>query len=73
MKRKGDRYSTHTSLIVASAKRLLPVGLRSCLPSDQSIIEVAKNSFSQVGGKYADGSTLDDVEDAFTEVGLCLL
>ncbi|XP_045927387.1 ryanodine receptor 2 [Micropterus dolomieu] len=47
IKRKGDRYSTHTSLIVASMKRLLPVGLRVCLPSDQSLITLAKNSFTQ--------------------------
>uniref|UniRef100_A0AAQ5XBZ1 Ryanodine receptor 2b (cardiac) n=1 Tax=Amphiprion ocellaris TaxID=80972 RepID=A0AAQ5XBZ1_AMPOC len=48
MKRKGDRYSTQTSLIVASIKRLVPVGLRVCFPVDQSLIMLAKNSFSQV-------------------------
>lgn len=48
MKRKGDRYSMHTSLIVASMKRLLPVGLRVCFPNDQSLIMLAKTSFSQV-------------------------
>ncbi|KAM9345211.1 ryanodine receptor 2-like [Symphorus nematophorus] len=47
MKRKGDRYSTHTSLIVASVKRLLPVGLRVCFQSDQSLITLAKNGFTQ--------------------------
>uniref|UniRef100_A0A3P8S6G8 Ryanodine receptor 2 n=1 Tax=Amphiprion percula TaxID=161767 RepID=A0A3P8S6G8_AMPPE len=47
MKRKGDRYSTQTSLIVASIKRLVPVGLRVCFPVDQSLIMLAKNSFSQ--------------------------
>ncbi|KAM3606327.1 uncharacterized protein V6R79_014397 [Siganus canaliculatus] len=47
VKRKGDRYSTHTSLIVASVKRLLPVGLRICFPSDQSLITLAKSGFSQ--------------------------
>ncbi|XP_056903963.1 ryanodine receptor 2-like isoform X5 [Takifugu flavidus] len=47
MKKKGDRYSTHTSLIVASLKRLLPVGLRNCLLSDQSLITLAKNGFAQ--------------------------
>ncbi|XP_071766090.2 ryanodine receptor 2-like [Centroberyx gerrardi] len=46
-KRKGDRYSTHTSLIVASLKRLLPVGLRVCSPSDQSLIMLAKSHFTQ--------------------------
>ncbi|TKS85783.1 Ryanodine receptor 2 [Collichthys lucidus] len=47
MKRKGDRYSTHTSLIVASMKKLLPVGLRVCFPVDQSLITLAKNGFTQ--------------------------
>ncbi|XP_034536962.1 ryanodine receptor 2 [Notolabrus celidotus] len=47
MKRKGDRYSTHTSLIVASLKRLLAVGLRVCLHSDQSLIMLAKKGFTQ--------------------------
>ncbi|KAM7408499.1 hypothetical protein PAMA_002295 [Pampus argenteus] len=47
MKRKGDRYSTHTSLIVASMKRVLPVGLRVCFPSDQNLIMLAKNGFTQ--------------------------
>ncbi|KAG7228617.1 hypothetical protein INR49_013303 [Caranx melampygus] len=47
MKRKGDRYSMHTSLIVASMKRLLPVGLRACFPNDQSLIMLAKTSFTQ--------------------------
>ncbi|XP_028278418.1 ryanodine receptor 2 [Parambassis ranga] len=47
MKRKGDRYSAHTSLILASMKRLVPVGLRVCFQSDQSLIVLAKNGFSQ--------------------------
>ncbi|KAM9848015.1 LOW QUALITY PROTEIN: ryanodine receptor 2-like [Aulostomus maculatus] len=47
MKKKGDRYSTHTSLIVASMKRLLPVGLRVCFPCDQSLILLAKTGFIQ--------------------------
>ncbi|XP_047191096.1 ryanodine receptor 2-like isoform X3 [Scophthalmus maximus] len=47
VKRKGDRYSTQTSLIVASMKRLLPVGLRVCFPNDQSLLTLAKNSFTQ--------------------------
>lgn len=49
MKRKGDRYSTNTSLIVASMKRLLPVGLSVCFPSDHSLIMLAKCGFTQVG------------------------
>ncbi|XP_061600533.1 ryanodine receptor 2 isoform X1 [Cololabis saira] len=47
MKKKGDLYSTHTSLIVASMKRLVPVGLRACFLRDQTFIMLAKNSFSQ--------------------------
>ncbi|XP_071336383.1 ryanodine receptor 2 isoform X3 [Trachinotus anak] len=47
LKRKGDRYSMHTSLIVASMKRLLPVGLRVCFPNDQSLIMLAKTGFTQ--------------------------
>ncbi|KAM9726666.1 ryanodine receptor 2-like [Menidia menidia] len=47
VKKKGDRYSTHTSLIIASTKRLVPVGLRVCFPSDQSVIMLAKDEFSQ--------------------------
>ncbi|XP_015230090.1 PREDICTED: ryanodine receptor 2-like [Cyprinodon variegatus] len=47
MKRKEDRYSAHTSLIVAAMKRLVPVGLRVCFPFDQSLIMLAKSCFSQ--------------------------
>ncbi|XP_061692591.1 ryanodine receptor 2 [Syngnathoides biaculeatus] len=47
LKRKGDRYSVHTSLIVASVKRLLPVGLRVCSPSNESLIISAKSAFAQ--------------------------
>uniref|UniRef100_A0A803SL69 Ryanodine receptor 2 n=1 Tax=Anolis carolinensis TaxID=28377 RepID=A0A803SL69_ANOCA len=46
MKRKGDRYSTQTSLIVAALKRLLPVGLNICAPGDQELIALAKNRLS---------------------------
>ncbi|CAL8391441.1 unnamed protein product, partial [Arctogadus glacialis] len=46
-KRKGDRYSPHTSLIVAAVKRLLPVGLRFCSPDDQSLIALAKSHLHQ--------------------------
>nr|XP_014340342.1 PREDICTED: ryanodine receptor 2 [Latimeria chalumnae] len=46
MKRKGDRYSLQTSLIVAALKRLLPVGLNICAPGDQELISLAKNRFS---------------------------
>nr|XP_043902413.1 ryanodine receptor 2-like [Solea senegalensis] len=47
MKRKGDRYSLQSSLIVASMKRLLPVGLRIFFPNEQNLIMSAKNSFTQ--------------------------
>lgn len=49
MKRKGDRYSMQTSLIVATLKRLLPVGLNICAPGEQELIALAKNRFTQVG------------------------
>ncbi|XP_053540880.1 ryanodine receptor 2 isoform X2 [Ictalurus punctatus] len=47
MKKRGDRYSTQTSLIVAALKRLLPVGLNICAPGDQELIALAKNRFTQ--------------------------
>lgn len=50
MKRKGDRYTMQTSLIVATLKRLLPVGLNICAPGEQELIALAKNRFNQVGG-----------------------
>lgn len=48
MKRKGDRYSMQTSLIVATLKRLLPVGLNICAPGEQELIALAKSRFTQV-------------------------
>ncbi|KAF3854125.1 hypothetical protein F7725_014813 [Dissostichus mawsoni] len=48
MKRKGDRYSMQTSLIVATLKRLLPVGLNICAPGEQELIALAKNRFTQL-------------------------
>lgn len=51
MRRKRGCYSINTSLIVALMKRLTPVGLRVCFPSDHSLIIVAKNAFSQVSWK----------------------
>ncbi|XP_063077897.1 ryanodine receptor 2 [Engraulis encrasicolus] len=47
MKKKGDRYTMQTSLIVAALKRLLPVGLNICAPGDQELIGLAKCRFSQ--------------------------
>ncbi|KAM5301819.1 ryanodine receptor 2 isoform 4-T4 [Glossophaga mutica] len=46
MRRKGDRYSVQTSLIVAALKRLLPIGLNICAPGDQELIALAKNRLS---------------------------
>lgn len=37
-----------TSLIVATLKRLLPVGLNICAPGEQELIALAKNRFTQV-------------------------
>ncbi|XP_054615531.1 ryanodine receptor 2 isoform X15 [Dunckerocampus dactyliophorus] len=47
LRRKGDRYSMQTSLIVATLKRLLPVGLNVCAPGEQELIALAKNRFNQ--------------------------
>ncbi|XP_035389754.1 ryanodine receptor 2 isoform X4 [Electrophorus electricus] len=47
MKKRGDRYSMQTSLIVAALKRLLPVGLNICAPGDQELIALAKMRFTQ--------------------------
>ena len=52
MKRKGDRYSMQTSLIVAALKRLLPIGLNICAPGDQELIALAKNRFSLVSLRF---------------------
>ncbi|XP_058690688.1 ryanodine receptor 2 isoform X4 [Poecile atricapillus] len=57
MKRKGDRYSMQTSLIVAALKRLLPIGLNICAPGDQELIALAKNRF-----------TMKDTEDEVRDV-----
>ncbi|XP_031434602.1 ryanodine receptor 2 isoform X2 [Clupea harengus] len=47
LRRKGDRYSTHTSLIVAALKKLLPIGLSVCSAADQEVIAKAKTHLSQ--------------------------
>lgn len=41
-----------TSLIVATLKRLLPVGLNICAPGEQELIALAKNRFSQVAKPF---------------------
>lgn len=48
VKRKGDRYSAHTSLIVAAPKKLLSVALNGCCHDDQGLVALAKSRFSQV-------------------------
>ncbi|XP_069500422.1 ryanodine receptor 1 isoform X4 [Ambystoma mexicanum] len=40
--RRGDRYSVQTSLIVATLKKMLPIGLNMCSPTDQELITMAK-------------------------------
>ncbi|XP_016120179.1 ryanodine receptor 1-like, partial [Sinocyclocheilus grahami] len=47
-KRRGDRYSVQTSLIVAALKKLLPIGLNMCSPADQELINMAKIRYSLV-------------------------
>ncbi|XP_064208546.1 ryanodine receptor 1-like isoform X4 [Anguilla rostrata] len=45
-KRRGDRYSVQTSLIVAALKKMLPIGLNMCSPADQELINMAKIRYS---------------------------
>uniref|UniRef100_A0A672NYN4 Ryanodine receptor 1 n=1 Tax=Sinocyclocheilus grahami TaxID=75366 RepID=A0A672NYN4_SINGR len=45
-KRRGDRYSVQTSLIVAALKKILPIGLNMCSPADQELINLAKTRYS---------------------------
>ncbi|KAM6946397.1 ryanodine receptor 1-like [Aplochiton taeniatus] len=45
-KRRGDRYSVQTSLIVAAVKKMLPIGLNMCSPADQELINLAKIRYS---------------------------
>ncbi|KAG1972845.1 ryanodine receptor [Pimephales promelas] len=47
VKRKGDHYSTHTSLIVAAPKKLLSVALNGCCHGVQDLVTHAKSCFSQ--------------------------
>uniref|UniRef100_A0A8C3P7U1 Ryanodine receptor 1 n=1 Tax=Chrysemys picta bellii TaxID=8478 RepID=A0A8C3P7U1_CHRPI len=55
-KRRGDRYSVQTSLIVATLKKMLPIGLNMCSPTDQELITLAK-------GRYALKDTDEEVRD----------
>ncbi|XP_038195251.1 ryanodine receptor 1 isoform X1 [Arvicola amphibius] len=45
-KRRGDRYSVQTSLIVATLKKMLPIGLNMCAPTDQDLIVLAKARYA---------------------------
>lgn len=47
-KRRGDRYSVQTSLIVAALKKMLPIGLNMCSPADHELINLAKIRYSLV-------------------------
>uniref|UniRef100_A0A452IME6 Ryanodine receptor 1 n=1 Tax=Gopherus agassizii TaxID=38772 RepID=A0A452IME6_9SAUR len=47
-KRRGDRYSVQTSLIVATLKKMLPIGLNMCSPTDQELITLAKGRYALV-------------------------
>uniref|UniRef100_A0A8C7UTV2 Skeletal muscle ryanodine receptor n=1 Tax=Oncorhynchus mykiss TaxID=8022 RepID=A0A8C7UTV2_ONCMY len=47
-KKKRDRYSVQTSLIVAALKKMLPIGLNMCSPADQELINLAKIRYSLV-------------------------
>uniref|UniRef100_A0A6I8PD25 Ryanodine receptor 1 n=1 Tax=Ornithorhynchus anatinus TaxID=9258 RepID=A0A6I8PD25_ORNAN len=45
-KRRGDRYSVQTSLIVATLKKMVPIGLNMCAPTDQELINQAKTRYA---------------------------
>ena len=55
-KRRGDRYSVQTSLIVATLKKMLPIGLNMCAPTDQELIAQAKNRYALVPAPPRDGN-----------------
>ncbi|KAM4640861.1 ryanodine receptor 1 [Discoglossus pictus] len=55
-KRRGDRYSVQTSLIVATLKKMLPIGLNMCSPTDQDLITLAK-------ARYALKDTDEEVQE----------
>ncbi|XP_041866038.1 ryanodine receptor 2 isoform X2 [Melanotaenia boesemani] len=65
MKRKGDLYAAHTSLIVASTKKLVPVGLRVCFLSDQSLINLAKDGYVQ---KYTEDEIREHISSGLTNL-----
>lgn len=45
---RDERYSTHTSLVVASLKKLLSVGLNRCCQGDRDLVSLAVSRFSEV-------------------------
>lgn len=52
-KKRGDRYSVQTSLIVAALKKMLPIGLNMCSPADQELVNLAKIRYSLVASHAA--------------------
>lgn len=57
-KRRGDRYSVQTSLIVATLKKMLPIGLNMCAPTDQELIMLAKTRYALVPAQPHSGNLL---------------
>lgn len=55
-KRRGDRYSVQTSLIVATLKKMLPIGLNMCAPTDQDLITLAKTRYALVPARPPSGN-----------------
>lgn len=58
-KRRGDRYSVQTSLIVATLKKMLPIGLNMCAPTDQDLIMLAKTRYALVPAQPHSGTLPD--------------
>ena len=56
-KRRGDRYSVQTSLIVATLKKMLPIGLNMCAPTDQELITLAKTRYALVPAQPLSGNS----------------
>ena len=55
-KRRGDRYSVQTSRIVATLKKMLPIGLNMCAPTDQELITLAKTRYALVPAQPLSGN-----------------
>ncbi|KAG9348369.1 hypothetical protein JZ751_002104, partial [Albula glossodonta] len=71
-KRRGDRYSVQTSLIVAALKKMLPIGLNMCSPADQELINLAKIRYSLTSGKAEDAENPEKVVKRVQEVSAVL-